>query len=110
MALPKKNRLTSKKEIDHIFKNGRTVKGSFLFIKLLDNPRGYSRFAFIVPSKYAPLAVDRNRTKRALSEEVRRTPILSGKSHDVIVSVFKKITKSELDSLTRELRELLSKV
>lgn len=109
MALPKKNRLSKKKDIDRVFKNGRTVKGSSLFIKLLDSPIGYFRFAFIIPSKYLPLAVDRNRARRILSEEVRRTLILSGKSHDVIVAVFKKVTRSELDSLAKELRELLLK-
>jgi len=110
VALPKKNRLSNKKDIDRVFKNGRTVKGSFLFIKLSDNPRGYSRFAFIVPSKYVPIAADRNRIKRVFSEEVRNGQILSGKSRDVIVFACRKITRSELDNLTKDLRGLLSKI
>jgi len=108
MALPRKNRLTTKKDINHVFKRGRTVKGSFLFIKGLDNSRGYSRFAFIVPSKYVPLAVDRNKIKRILSGEVART-LLLGRGYDAVVVIYKKIERGRFKELAGELREILLK-
>lgn len=110
MPLPRKNRLTAKKEISRIFKKGRTVKGSFLFIKLLDNEKRYSRFAFIVPSKYVLLAVDRNRAKRLLSEGVMKASALSWRHYDMVVYVFRKVTRSELNKLYKDLKEISSKI
>jgi len=70
MALPKKHRLVSKLDFDKVFKEGKAVKGSFLFIKLRVNELGFPRFGFVVPKKVYSRAVDRNRLKRVLSEVV----------------------------------------
>lgn len=107
LALPKKNRLSKKKDIDRVFKNGRTVKRSFLFIRFLDSQKRYSRFTFLISAKYAPLAVDRNRIKRMLSEEVARTPSLLEQGLDVIVVMSKKVAREEFGRLVGELKELL---
>ena len=107
MALSRKYRIKNKKEIDRVFKSGRTVRGIFLFIRFADSPRAHSRFALIVPSKHISLAVDRNRIKRALSEEIVRIPGLLGKNLDMVISVSRKITRSELKNLAKELRELI---
>ena len=109
MPLPKKHRLDGKKNIDNVFKRGRTVKGSFLFIKGLDNPRGYSRSAFIVPSKHISLAVDRNKIKRILSGEIAKI-LLPERGYDVIVVIYKKIERERFKELGEELRKVLSKI
>ena len=72
MALPRKNRITSKKEIDYVFKNGRKIRGYFLFLRFVGNQIGYPRFVFIIPSKFISLAVDRNRIRRLFSEEIKK--------------------------------------
>jgi len=107
VALPKKNRLTSKKDIDHVFKKGRTVKGNFLFIKRLDNQRGYSRFAFIIPSKHVPLAADRNKIRRIFSEEITKTFLL-GPDQDTIVVICKTIERRRFKELAEEIKKLLN--
>ena len=109
MPLPKKHRLDGKKNIDNVFKRGRTVKGSFLFIKGLNNQRGYSRFAFIVPSKYVSFAVDRNKIKRILSGEIAKT-LLHGFGYDTIVVIYKKIERGRFKELREEVREILLKL
>ena len=109
LALPKKNRLRTKKEIDRVFKNGRTVRGSFLFIRFLRNQKGSSRFAFIVPTKHIPLAVDRNKIKRMLSEEVMSS-FLSRQGYDVIVVITGKVERIQLKRLSTETREILEKL
>lgn len=108
VPLPRKNRLTSKKEIDRVFKNGTTVRGSFLFVRFVENDKGYLRFAFVVPSKYVQLAVNRNRVKRVLSEFVRKSFV--PKSKDIIVTVYKKLDKKNIDNLAVDLRDVFSKV
>ena len=110
MALPRKNRLTSKKEIDRVFNNGRTVKSSSLFIKFLTNQKEYHRFVFIVPAKHIRLAVNRNKLKRILSGEVAKTKVLPKQGYDIVTVISKKIVKKEFGELTGDLRVLLSKI
>lgn len=70
MALNKKNRLKNKRDFDDVFKKGRSIKGSFLFIKYLKNKLNLSRFGFVVSAKVAKKAVERNKLRRIFSEAV----------------------------------------
>ena len=110
MALPKKNRIVSKKDIDLVFKNGLTVRGSFLFIKLAKNQKNHSRLAFIISSKHIPLAVDRNRIRRLLSIEATRFPNLLTSSHDIVVGLLKKVIRNQFRYLGEDLNKVLSKI
>ena len=69
--LPEKYRLKSKKEIDQLFKNGKAVRNSFLFLKYKENNIENSRFAFSIGLKYSKKAVERNKMKRILREAIR---------------------------------------
>lgn len=104
-----KNRLTGKKDIDRVFKRGRTVKGSSLFIRLLKNQEKCSRFAFIVPAKHVSLAVDRNRIRRILSEKIAKI-FLSGPSYDILIVIHKKVARYQFGELSRDLIKLLAKI
>jgi len=109
MALPRKNRITSKKEIDYVFKNGRKIRGYFLFLRFVGNQIGYPRFVFIIPSKFISLAVDRNRIRRLFSEEIKKMSYISKNGCDYIVLVSKKTERTEFGHLAEELHKLLSK-
>src|SRR3990167_6434505 len=90
MALNKKNRLKKKQDFEAVFKKGKAVNGSFLFIKYKKNELDMPRFGFVVSAKVAGKAVERNKIRRILSETVRtRTGNLGG--YDIIVLVTKKI-------------------
>lgn len=107
MTLPKKNRLTKKKEIDQLFKEKKTVRGVFLFIRYKENDSILSRFAFIIPNKIYSKATDRNRIRRILSGIAGNnlSNIRSGIDYAVVVSrkaedaEFKKETESLFDKL-----------
>ena len=71
MSLPVPNRLKKKKDFDEVFKKGKALNGSFLFIKIMARSDGPARFGFIVAAKYAPGAVLRNKVRRLLSAAVR---------------------------------------
>lgn len=90
MALNKKNRLKKKLDFEDVFKKGKAVNGSFLFIKYKKNRLGVSRFGFVVSAKVAKKAVERNKIRRILSEAVRGI-IDSLGSYDIIVVVAGKI-------------------
>lgn len=110
MALPKKHRITKKRDIDYVFKKGRTIRGDFLFLKFLKNKDGFPRFSFIISSKNVPLAVHRNRIKRLFSAEIINKPSFLGLNYDVVAVVNKKITKNKTESLINEFGQLLSEI
>ena len=64
--LSKQYKLKSNAEISQVFKNGKTVKSSFLFLRYRSNSSEEIKIAFSIGLKYSKKAVDRNRAKRVL--------------------------------------------
>lgn len=106
MALPVKNRLRKKKDIDRVFKEGSAVKGSFLFIRYDKNDISIPRFSFIVPAKSFNKATTRNRIRRVLSEIAREYIRTAKNSHDIAVTV----KKGEEKDISLEFGSLLLKI
>lgn len=106
MALPKKNIISKDKEFRSVFEKGKTVKGSFLFVRIKDNDLGIPRFAFVIAKKKIPKASQRNRLKRVLSEAVRNFMKDNTPKKDFIIIVSK---SAEEAILTEELKNLLNK-
>ena len=71
--LPRYNRLAKKKEIDLVFKKGRSSYNKSLGVKcLINNNLTYNRFAVVVSNKVSKKAVIRNKIKRRLMEVLGR--------------------------------------
>jgi ribonuclease P protein component len=70
-VLPKKIRLTKKKDFEKIFRQGDHLAEKFLVLKLAENNLDYSRFGFIVGLKVSKKAVVRNRIRRQIQESIR---------------------------------------
>ncbi len=62
----RKNKLKSNSEISQVFKNGKTVKNSFLFLRYQFNNSNNPKIAFSIGLKYSKKAVIRNHAKRIL--------------------------------------------
>lgn len=69
--LPKKNRLTKRKDFDLILKKGKAIKEGFLFFKFLPKKNGDSRFGIIVSKKISKKATVRNKLKRRIRALLR---------------------------------------
>jgi len=111
LALSKKNRIKKIRDFKEILELGKTVRGSFLFIKFRKNSLGVVRFGFIVPARVFKKAVTRNRIKRILSETVREDlrNIIDG--YDIIVSITNKLGLEFLtDDIKEDLRRILKRV
>ncbi len=109
MALNKKNRLKKKRDFGEVFKKGRAVKGSFLFIKYRKNGLDAPRFGFVVSAKVAGNAVERNRIRRILSEAARgRIESLDG--YDIVVFAANKITSVPKADIADDLLGVLKKM
>ena len=106
MALPKENRLKSKKDFDYIFKNGRAIRGRFLLIKYIGSFGSGPKIGFIAPSKVLKKAVDRNRAKRIMSEIVR--PRLDRIVKNAVILLLRSPDKSTTrESIIEDLSKLI---
>jgi len=69
--LNKKNKIQKKKEVDELFKKGRSSFDKFLGVKVLKTQNKINRFVIVVSTKVSKKAVERNRLKRQINEVVR---------------------------------------
>ncbi len=109
MALNKKNRLKKKHDFGEVFKKGKAIKGSFLFIKYRKNGLDAPRLSFVVSVKVARNAVERNRIRRILSETARGI-IKSLDSYDIVVFAANKITAVPKKDIADDLLEVFKKI
>lgn len=70
--LPKAHRLRKTKDIEVLFKQGKSAYCGSLGIKLHANQLAYPRFTILVNKKVSKKAVDRNRLKRCLRELLKQ--------------------------------------
>ena len=109
MALPRKNRISDEKDFAAILKRGKTVKGSFFFIKAEKNDNLDSRrFGIVVPARVVKSAVQRNAVKRALTEAYRTSaPLASG--YDIVCFLTKDCSQ-QLEAAESDLVTMLKQL
>ena len=64
------NRLAKKKDFTRVFKQGRSLYGKFLGVKVFSNQLAKSRYGIIISAKVSKKAVERNKLKRQISRIV----------------------------------------
>lgn len=69
-SLSKKEIIRKKKDINEVFKKGKTIRTSFLKLIYLPSTLGYDRI-IIIPVKHYGRAVDRNLVRRRAKEIFR---------------------------------------
>jgi ribonuclease P protein component len=103
--LAKKHRLTDKRDFQKVQEKGTTYQSKNFGIAILD--RGDmlpTRFAFIISTKVAKDAVDRNTIRRHMSETVRLLTNYIENGKDVVFLAKTSIVKIPADQLVREVR------
>jgi len=109
VALPRKNRIISKNDFQDIFKKGRTVSGSFFFIKYTASNLGLWHWAIVVPVNVSKKSTERNRVKRKISECLARIKDLSG-SFDAVVVASHAILDKSFEEIKSDLEKTIKKV
>lgn len=123
------NRLQKKKDIDLVFKKGRTFKEGLLLLKVIETDLSVSRFAFIISQKVSKKANIRNRLKRRLkdinqnllkrknSEETKvlsfSSPVKMGsakKSKDILMIILPGLEKKEYKELEGLVKKIFKKL
>ncbi len=107
--LPPKNRIRRKKEFEGVFNSGKTIFRDNYILKIKNNNRSFSRFAFVVPFKFEKRATKRNRTKRVFREVVISLLPFIRAGFDIIFIIKLKENLS-FSSLQKELKLLFKEI
>jgi len=86
LLLPKKLRLTKKKEFEKIFRKSEQLTEKIFVLKVRKNEFDYSCFGFIVSLKISKKATARNRVRRQVQESIRANIDGIKKGFDIIIS------------------------
>ena len=108
MALARKHSL-NKKDINLLFRQGKTVKSSFFFIRFLKNNQNHLRVAVILSAKLFKKATMRNRLKRKILEIIRSGHFLEN-SYDIAIVVTANILGKQSKESNRELEQTIIKI
>ncbi len=109
--LAKKHRLTGSKEFKRVQDEGRVFQSENFGIAFLDRKDADpSRFGFVVSTKIAKDAVDRNRFKRAMSEAVRTSSTESNNGFDVVFLAKTSIVKHPTSEIMKEVKVSLKEI
>lgn len=106
--LPKENRLVGKKNYDRVQMEGTVAQFSDFGIATFDKrDTSPTRFGFVVSTKVAKKAVDRNNVKRILREAIRHNLIDIKPGLDVVFLTKSSIVKKSTSILAKEVQNAL---
>ncbi|HXS51120.1 MAG TPA: ribonuclease P protein component [Usitatibacter sp.] len=107
-ALSRRHRITPQGSFGPILRNGRKFRGDKLVLHALPG-HGCSRIGVALARRLVPLAVDRNRVKRAVREAFRRHDV-KGSAVDCVVALREKMGRVDVAEIERELARLLDEL
>lgn len=109
--LAKKYRLTGTKDYSRVQNEGKVFQSNSFGVAYLERgDEGPSRFGFVVSTKIAKEAVDRNRHKRVMSEAVRIDSIKLNVGYDVVFLAKTTISKISTSELMKEVCSSLKNI
>lgn len=109
--LAKKYKLTGSKDYARVQDEGKVVQSENFGMAYLNRKDDLpSRFGFVISTKVAKDAVDRNRYKRAMSEAVRIETINLTTGYDVVFLAKPIILKASTVVVMKEVKNTLKKL
>ena len=110
MAL-QNNRLQKRKDIDLVFKKGKTFKEGLLLLKVLETDLSASRLAFVISQKVSKKANIRNKLRRRLKDISQK--LLKEKkdrSRDILMIILPGLEKKEYKELENMVKKTFEKL
>jgi len=108
--ISRKHRFHGYGSLEHVYKNGTTVRGLLFSIKFVENPkRDTYRLAVVISRKINKSAVARNRIRRRLYEAVRNLESDILRPYDIVLTVFhSSVLEEPAESLARQVKKQLA--
>lgn len=106
--LVSKNRLRKKRDIDNVFKKGKTITGSFIFLRIVKNNLDINRFAFVISTKISKKAVVRNKIRRQLREIIKKDILKTKQGFDFILIAKSQIINQDFKGIEKEINAIFN--
>lgn len=103
----RKFRISKQKEIDNIFKKGKTINNGFFKIVFLNNGLMYNRYTIVINKKVSKSAFFRNSIKRKFRNSFKKY-FIEEKRVDIIVIVFPNV-KENINLIDNEIQKIYRK-
>ncbi len=107
--LKKQNRITNKKDFDRAFKAGQSFYGKVVGLKLVINNLTHNRFGIIISAKVSKKAVERNRIRRSIREEIKNFLNQATTGQDFVFIVHPETNKLKPREIRLIINNLLTK-
>ena len=108
--LAKNSRLKKNKEFDLVFKEGKTVYGGILGVKIRDNDLEINRFGVLLSTKVSKLAVVRNLYKRRIKDILKTQNLKIKTGYDCVVIVLPAIINKSYQEIEAEIKTAFNKL
>ena len=108
--LERKCRLKKNKEFDLVFKEGKTVYGEFLGLKVRKNELNTNRFGILLSTKVSKLAVQRNLYKRRIKAIIRQENFKLISGYDGVVMVRPAVIGKQYKDIETEIQIIFKKL
>lgn len=107
--LAKPYRLQKSKDIEMVFRRGKSFNNDFVFLKMKSNNLEISRFGFVIGTKISKKSTVRNKIKRRLREIIRKSLDNIKPGFDIIIGVTPEIIDKDYQDVNKKLVQLLDK-
>lgn len=97
--LRKENRLNKTKEIENVFKNGKSFYNDLVGVKLFKNRSDSKRFCIIISAKISKKATDRNKIKRRIRSIIFKAEPFFKKGFDCLIIIKKDLSNLKFSDL-----------
>lgn len=105
------NRLRKTKEIQRVFKAGKSIRSANFSIRYAPNRERSNRFAVVVGTKVDKRATRRNALKRRVREVIKQSLQLLPMSYDIVLTAHKLPNwPLKMADMEPELKDLLEKI
>lgn len=108
--LIRQHRLTKTKEIDFVFRRGKSSYDKLMGVKIIENQLKYNRFNIMVSNKVSKRAVVRNKIKRQLRAIIKQELDLLAIGKDCVIIALPPILEKKYQSIQRSLTKHFHKL
>ena len=111
--LPKKSRLSKRREFQKVYTNGKRIKGHFMTAFVAPSEKPFHRLGLTASKKVIGKAFERNRAKRLLREAFRLTKKELGKlntNYDWVLNARKCLLDVKLEKPLKEFRRIIEQI
>ena len=107
--LPKKHRISQKKDFSKIFRRAKFFPGRFFLLRSVDNNLELSRFAIIIPKTFSKKAVTRNKIRRQIYSIIQKEMLKIKPGFDNLFTIKKQADVSNFQDCEKDILILLKK-